>query len=168
MSKTSESRRVWGIRAGKKGDAHELFLEEKVIGLADAGLGDLAKIAPTRDAYYSAYRALHPDETSTGSAGIAGKFFRFAQEVKIGDLIAYPALSDKKIYIGEVIGDYSFIRTSAFPHQRTVCWRFVIPKAHFSPNAQFELGAARTFFEFKKNVAELIRKIEDGAVTRFT
>jgi len=167
MSKAIESRRVWVIRAGKKG-AHKLFLESSVIALADAGLGDLTIFAPTRDALYSAYRALHPSETSNGSAGIVGKYFRFAQEVKIGDLIAYPALPDKKIYIGEVTGDYSFIRTSEFPHQHSVRWAFIIPKADFSRNAQFELGAARTFFEFKRNMAELVRKIEDGVVTRFT
>ncbi len=166
MSKTKQSQRVWVIRAGKNGDAHKLFLESSVFALADAGLGDLTNLDPTRDAFYTVYRECHPDETESGSAGIAGKYFRFAQEVQIADLIVYPALPDKNIYVGEVTSLYSFSQASEFPHQRKVRWQFVIPKADFSRVAQYELGAARTFFEFKKNVQELMRKIDDGAVTR--
>ena len=167
MKTDNNSQRVWAIRAGRGGEAHELFLNSRVIVLADAGLGDLTKVKPTRDAFYAIYREMHPDETPSGSAGIVGKFFRFAQEVKIGDLVVYPALSDKNIYIGEVTGSYSFVTISRFPHQRRVQWNYVIPKFEFSQSSIYELGAARTFFEFKRNMQELKRKINSGSLTCF-
>ncbi|MFH1235962.1 MAG: hypothetical protein V1685_03420 [Parcubacteria group bacterium] len=159
--KIKKTRRLWGIRAGKGGEAHKQFLDRSVIALADAKLSDLSKIEPTRESFYSAYRKLHPDETRTGSAGIAGKFFRFTHEVVKGDFIVYPALSEKLVYVAEVTGKYMYVKTSEFPHQRTVKWKYVIPKKELSQSARYELGAARTFFEFKKNREELMAKMSD-------
>ncbi len=158
---------IWGIRAGKSGEAHDLFIDEGVIALSDADLGNLANLPKSRDAFYKAYREKHPDQTRTGSAGIGGKFFRFVYEVSVGDLIVYPALPDKTIYVGSVTGDYTFARNSSLPHQRSVLWKFVISKSDFSLPARYELGAARTFFEFKKNAKELLEKIGDKGTATF-
>lgn len=171
MKKKSKSesvtQRIWGIRAGKGGDAHDLFLSDGVIALADAELGNLNKLPKLREEFYTAYRKKHPEETRTGSAGIGGKFFRFAHEISIGDLVVYPALRDKTVYIGSVTGDYVFDKASPFPHKRSVVWKYMIPKSEFSLSARYELGAARTFFEFKKNAQELLVRIGNKAVARF-
>jgi restriction system protein len=159
--------RIWGIRAGKNGEAHNLFVSEFVIALSDAELGNLAKLPKSREDFYKVYRKKHPDETRTGSAGIGGKFFRFIYEIRVGDLIVYPALSDKMIYVGSVSGEYNFEKTSPFPHQRSVAWKFMIPKGDFSLAARYELGAARTFFEFKKNSKELLARIGDKSTAPF-
>ncbi len=163
----SREARIWGIRAGKGGEAHDLFIGECVIALADADLGNLAKLPKSREDFYTAYRKNHPEETRTGSAGIGGKFFRFIHEVHVGDLIVYPALSDKMIYVGDIFGDYAFNNASLFPHQRPVVWKFMIPKSDFSLAARYELGAARTFFEFKKNAKELLARIGDKSAAPF-
>jgi predicted Mrr-cat superfamily restriction endonuclease len=163
----SRDARIWGIRAGRGGEAHELFVGEGVIALSDAELGNLAKLPKSRDDFYNAYRKKHPEATRTGSAGIGGKFFRFIYEVRVGDLVVYPALSDKTIYVGSVSGDYGFDKTSPFPHQRSVVWKFMIPKSDFSLAARYELGAARTFFEFKKNAKEMIARIGDKSAAPF-
>lgn len=159
--------RIWGLRAGKKGRAHKNFIEESMIVLEDAEMGDLAELEDTRDSFYSKYRGLHPDDTRTGSAGIAGKFFRFAVEMAKGDLIVYPALPDKQIYVGEITGEYHYVSDSEFPHQRAVKWKYVIPKSELSTQARYELGAARTLFEIKRNRDELLRRIGSEGVTRF-
>jgi restriction system protein len=163
----SRDARIWGIRAGKGGEAHDMFLTQMVIALADAGLGNLAKLSNSRDDFYTVYRKKHPDETTTGSAGIGGKFFRFIHEVNVGDLVVYPAISDKTIYVGNVTGDYAFDQVSPFPHKRSVVWKVIIPKSEFSLAARYELGAARTFFEFKKNVKELLARIGDKSAALF-
>lgn len=155
-------RRFWGIRAGQGGDAHKLFLYNNVIALKDAGLGDLTKLEAIRDSFYSAYRKLHPDETRTGTAGIAGKYFRFIHEVAIGDFVVYPALIDKMYYVGEITSDYIFIDNSDYKHQRTVKWYYAVPKDKLSKRACQELNAARTFFEFKNNTQNLIEMMNDN------
>ncbi len=151
--------RFWVIRAGKKGAAQELFLEKNTIALAGSELNDLSKIKPTRESFYALYRKLHPDETRAGSSGIAGKFFRFKNEILIGDIVLYPELVEKLVYIGKITGAYKFIKSSEYPHQRTVKWKYAIPKIGFTQSARYELGAARTFYEFKKNKQELIEKM---------
>jgi restriction system protein len=167
MMTVQQTQIAWGIRAGKEGDAHGLFIDKGVIALADAGLGDLSKLEATRDAFYRAYRELHPDESRTGSAGVAGKFYRFIHEVKVGDLIIYPSVVDKQVYVGEVSGEYEYVRRADYPHQRKVKWKWVVPKDALSQPAKYELGAARTFFQLKKNVAEVIRKTKESSVQRF-
>ena len=159
---------MWGIRAGKNGSGHDVFMQSSVIALEDAAMEDLSKLAPNREHFYEKYRKLHPGDTRAGSAGIAGKFFRFAVEVQKGDLVVYPCLMDKCVYIGKVIGTYEYKKDhNQFPHQRHVKWKFVIPKSHFSMQARYELGAARTFFEFKNNADELRNKITSEGVVRF-
>lgn len=158
--KSNSDARFWAIRAGKGGDAHKLFLENGVIALEDAGLGDLSSFEATREHFYDAYRKLHPNETQTGTAGIGGKFYRFIHEISVGDCIVYPALADKRVYVAEVTGEYNFDVSSMYPHQRTVQWTHSIPKSELSKRACQELGAARTFFEVKNNICEIKQKID--------
>jgi restriction system protein len=158
--------RIWVIRAGKRGEAHGLFLREKIIALADSGMGDLTKIERVREAFYAAYRRAHPDDTKIGSAGIGGKFFRFLDEVTVGDLVVYPVFKQKTIYIGTVLSDYAFDMTSYFPHRRLVRWERVISNAELSQALKYELGAARTFFEVKNNAKELRSMIAAGTGSR--
>jgi predicted Mrr-cat superfamily restriction endonuclease len=150
------------------GRAHGLFIDENLIVLEDAEMGDLGALEATRDTFCLQYRGLHPEETRSGSAGVAGKFFRYAVEMVKGDLVVYPALPDKQVYVGEITGDYHFVEGSDYPHQRRVKWKFIIPKSELSMQAQYELGAARTLFEFKRNRDELLKRISGEGVTRFT
>jgi restriction system protein len=154
--------KMWGIRAGKGGEAHQLFIEGGIIALEDAGLGNLHKLNKSRDSFYAAYRKIHSDETRAGSAGIAGKFFRFLHQIMVGDLAVYPATKEKTIYIGEITGDYTYLKSSNYPHRRSVRWTYAISKGQLSKSAQYELGAARTFFELKRNKQELLSKCKSS------
>jgi restriction system protein len=147
----------WVIRAGKKGEAHNLFLKMSFIVLSDPGLGDLKKIAPKRHSFYDAYRNVRPEEARSSIAGIGGKFFRFVHEVQIGDKIVYPSLIDRQIYIGSVKSKYQYDlkMSSNFTHKRKVKWEYFFPWNLLPENARRELNAARTFFKFKRNHEEI-------------
>lgn len=168
MSQSTETN-MWVIRAGIGGSAHHLFLEDGVIALADVRLGNLLKIAGTRDAFYSVYRKLYPDKSRSESAGIGGKFSRFVHAIEVGDLVLYPSLRDKTIYIGQVLGDYLFDKSDSegFPHRRTVKWNYMVPKGEFSRAAFYELGTARTFFRFSNHTDEVMQKIADKSTLQF-
>ena len=45
---------IWGIHAGKTGDADTLFLKGNTIGIGWDPMGDLAAIPPNRDAFKAA------------------------------------------------------------------------------------------------------------------
>jgi 5-methylcytosine-specific restriction protein B len=144
---------VWVIRAGQGGDAHELFLKQNVIALSDAGLGNLHKLRDNREAFYDAYSSLHPDAARMSITGVAGKFYRFAYEVIVGDIIVYPSLADSQVHLGVVTGRYRFseCNDADYPHQRSVTWQCAIPKLSLPEPVRREMGAARTFFRIKRH-----------------
>lgn len=156
---------AWGIRAGKNGEAHDLFIKCSLIVLSDADLGDLRLLPKERSAFYDAYGSRHSEEGRVAIRGIGGKFFRFVHEVQIGDLMLYPCIRDKQIYVGEVTGAYYYDHSHDlnFPHRRTIKWLVALPKKSISEFARRELGAARTFFCFKTHMKEiqqlLVRKL---------
>jgi predicted Mrr-cat superfamily restriction endonuclease len=153
----------WVIRAGKNGEAHDIFLKKSLIVLSDPGLGDLEKLPAKRESFYKAYGNIRPEETRTGITGIGGKFFRFVHEVKVGDQIIYPSLIDKLIYVGAVKSKYKYdIKMSSnFTHKRQVKWEYYFPKRLLSEYARRELNAARTFFQLKKNYDEIRKTFAD-------
>jgi len=159
------TKKIWVIRAGKKGDAHELFMNQGYIVLQAQKMGDLRKLAKNRKAFYGAYAANHPDDGSVSVSGIGGKFFRFEHEIRVGDLIVYACIFDKMIYIGKVKGEYFFDTASNndFPHRRQVQWKGCFPKNILSESARRELGAARTLFAIKKNLPEILQTISKKA-----
>lgn len=154
------SERIWVVRAGRRGKAHELFIQEQLIALEDADMGDLTNLCNSRHSYLEKYRQYHPDDTNTGAAGISGKYFRFANEISIGDSVLYPSTSTRQVFYGVVESAYKFYSNSNYPHQRGVRWLRMLPKAAFSTQSCYELGAARTLFEFKRNRNELESLLE--------
>ena len=155
MRYSQTPKRMWAIRAGIKGTAHPFFVQKRLICLADPGIGDLRKIIKDRSAFYACYSRLHPRGSPVAVKGIGGKFFRFIHEIHLGDLIIYPALKQRRIYLGEVAGEYRFSQGyKEFPHQRAVNWLLNFPKASLSVSAGRELGAARTLFEIRRHREE--------------
>ena len=156
-----ENRRMWGIRAGIRGSAHSWFIQHNVVGLSDPGMGDLRKISPDRNSFYTAYRRLRPGETKLGIAGIGGKFYRFTHEINIGDLVVYPSSIENWVYVGRVVGEYRYLtkQIKNLPHQRNVKWLCNFGKVQLSKTAQRELGSARTFFEVKRHSLEISRLV---------
>ncbi|MEJ2622967.1 MAG: restriction endonuclease, partial [Pseudolabrys sp.] len=88
----------------------------------------------------------------------AGTLFRFAHEMKEGDLIIYPSKLDRMVNFGTVHGDYQYVPNidPVFPNRRTVKWFKHIPRANFSQNALHEIGSAVTLFQVKNNAEEFL------------
>ena len=161
---------MWVISTGKMSEAHSLFLEFNLMALNEPGLGDLKALKPEREAFYRAYRCCDPKNTRTGISGIGGKYFRFVYEVKTGDMVLFPSLLDYQVYFGYVISAYSYNTEIDynFPHQRSVRWTLSFDKSKLSEWAKRELGAARSFFEFKRNIEEVLDMIDKGLVKKIS
>jgi predicted Mrr-cat superfamily restriction endonuclease len=155
------TRPLWVIRAAKHPDAHSLFTKQNVVALEDQGLGDLKKLKKDREAFYSAYRTLQPNDSQVSIAGIAGKFFRFAHETTEGDFVLYPATKEKRIYVATVVSSYRYDASlsAAYPHQRQVKWLGSFANSALSQTARQELGAARMLFQLKRHDKEVRRLV---------
>jgi len=165
--KDDACRIAWVIRAGIGGNADNRFITKKRLALSDPGLGDLSRIEPNRESFYRAYESVRPEDTRAAVTGIGGKFFRFAHQMQLGDVVLYPSSKTREVHVGVVIGKYMFAeRDVEFPHQRKVRWMASFPKSSLSRTAQYELGAARTLFRYKRHLSEILQKIRKAKGSR--
>ena len=158
---------LWGIHAGKTGDADTLFLKQKRIALGWAAMGDLTALNPDREAFKSRVAHCYPEIKLGAIPNNAGQLFRFVHEMKTGDFVAYPSKQDRKIYLGRVTGDYKYEPTSSpgYPNTRSVEWLKDVPRTKFSQGALHEIGSAMSFFQIKNYSDEFYAVIEGKPVT---
>jgi len=78
---------IWGIHAGRTGDADTLFMKKSVVALGWDELGDLSKLAADRDAFKAGVAKAYPDDKAGAIPVNAGQLFRFVHEIKTGDIL---------------------------------------------------------------------------------
>jgi len=155
MSATPQT--IWGIHAGRTGDAHTLFLQRGVIAIGWKAMGDLSMIPATRDAFKAAYSKAHPNDKPAAIPNNAGQPFRFLHEMKKGDLVVYPSKVDRQINIGQITGDYVYDpKSDGDPNLRPVKWMKVVPRPTFSEGALHEVGSNLSLFQIKHHADEFL------------
>lgn len=154
---------VWGIHAGRTGDADLLFLKQNCIAIGWDAMGDLSRLAAERDAFKQRYVQAYPNAKKGGIATVSGVPFRFLHEMKVGDLVAYPSKQDKYIHIGRIEGGYRYESTGekGYPHRRKVKWLKHVPRLEFTQGALYEIGSALSLFQIK-NYADEFRAVLEG------
>jgi restriction system protein len=163
---------VWGIHAGRTGDADAQFLKKGVVALGWRALGDLAQLKPDRDAFKAAVSRHFPHFKPGAIPTSAGQLYRFVHEMKEGDLIVYPSKRDRKVYVGRIIGPYRFDPSLAaaegegegYPNIRPVKWLASQPRAAFTQGALYEIGSAMSFFQVRTYADEFRAAAEGKAV----
>jgi restriction system protein len=157
---------IWGIHAGRTGDADVLFLKQNCIALGWDAMGDLSELPPDREAFKQRYVQAYPDAKKGGIATVSGVPFRFLHEMKQGDLVAYPSKQDKQIHIGRIVGEYRYepAGEKGYPHRRKVKWLKHVPRLDFTQGALYEIGSALSLFQIK-NYADEFRAVVEGKDT---
>lgn len=153
---------LWGIHAGKTGDADKLFLEKKVIAIGWDKMGDLSNLKTReefKECYAQTYQVSNPPKIATS----AGQPYRFVHEVQVGDLVVYPSKSNHEVHIGEITGKYTYRPSvsSGYPNQRDVKWLKKFPRTRFTQGALYEIGSAMSLFQVK-NYADEFREALEG------
>lgn len=153
---------LWGIHAGRTGDADSLFRTKSVIALGWSRMPDLTKLAPTRDDFKRAFVQAYPETTGGAIPTSAGQLFRFVHEMKRGDLVAYPSKRERQIHIGRITGDYVFSDSNetTYTHQRPVTWVKSVPRTYFSQGALYEIGSALSLFQIRNYIDEYLAAID--------
>lgn len=156
---------LWGIHAGRTGDADSLFLKKHCIAIGWARMGDAATLKPDRESFKAKVAELYADAKPGAIPNYAGQFFRFVHEMKPGDLVVYPSKRDRLVYLGRIAGGYEYDpkTESTYPHRRKVEWLKSVPRTHFTQGALYEIGSAMTLFAVK-NYADEYRAALEGKV----
>lgn len=149
---------LWGIHAGKTGDADRLFLKRGYVAIGWAKMGDLGTLAPDREAFKERLAQAYPD-TKPGAIPVnAGQMYRFVHEVQQGDIAVYPSKRDRQVHLGRITGPYQYDPKlePGYPNLRPVEWVRAIPRTKFSQGALYEIGSAMSLFQVKNYADEFI------------
>lgn len=156
-------RTIWGVHMGRE---HGLDPVEKgYVAIGWHRLGDLSAIPPNRDAFKAAYVRAYPDESPGKVRVAAGVPFRFAVEMKRGDVVIFPSKPDRMVNIGVIEGDYRYVPNAPFdkPNFRSVKWLKHIPRSTFSQAALNEIGSFVTLFSVTTNADEFLAALSGEA-----
>ena len=139
---------VWGIHAGKTGDADSLFLKKNIVALGWQAMGDIGKLPGERESFKNKVAETYPNWKPGKIPNSAGQLFRFTHEMKVGDYVVYPSKRDRQIHIGQVTGEFEFKPdlNESYPQTRAVKWLKHLPRITFSQGALYESGSALSFF----------------------
>ena len=163
---TTQGLVVWGIHAGATGDADVLFMQGKCVAIGWDELGDLSSLGKNRDALKKKLAEVYPDMKPGAIPVAAGQLFRFVNEMKAGDIIAYPSKANRRIYLGRLVGDYQYQTEGypGYPNRRAVEWIREVPRTDFSQGTLYEIGSAMSLFKVTNHADEFMRAIEGSAV----
>jgi len=156
---------LWGIHAGKTGDADSLFLGQNCVAVGWSSVGDLRPLKD-REGIKARITSVYPDKKAGAVPNNAGQLYRFAFEMKPGDLVAYPSKRDRQIHLGRVEGEYRYDPKiePGYPHLRSVKWLKAVPRTHFSQGALYEIGSAMSLFLIKNYADEFHSALDGQAV----
>ena len=155
-----EDRPIWGIHMGlEHGDRP---IVDSYIAIGWDAVGNLGQLSATRDAYKNAVAKAYPMSKPGAVPVFAGTLFKFANDMKIGDLVIYPSKPDRMVNIGKISGNYTFslMPDAKSPNRRSVVWIKQLPRAHFSQSALNEIGSAVTLFQVTTNADEFLAAIK--------
>jgi restriction system protein len=154
---------IWGIHAGRTGDADQLFLNKNYVAIGWSEMGDLGALAADRDSFRAAVAKCYPTQKPGAIPNYTGQLFRFVHEMKPGDIVAYPSKRDRQIHIGKVTGPYQHNPSLdvGYPNLHAVQWLRAIPRTQFTQGALYEIGSAMSLFQIK-NYADEYRAALEG------
>ena len=164
---SGEDKTLWGIHAGRLGDADSLFLKRKVIAIGWDEMGDITSIGADREALKAKISETYPKAKPGAIPGTAGQLFRFVNEMQPGDLVVYPSKIDRHVHIGRIAGEYRYDPSlnPEYPNLRDVEWLGEFPRTRFSQGALYEIGSALTLFQVKNYADEFLAALAGEAPT---
>lgn len=158
---------IWGIHAGKTGDADSLFLNHGYVALGWDEMGDLAALPPNRDAFKEAVDTAYPNYKPGAIPVAAGQLVRFVHYLHIDNLVVYRSKITRKIHIGRITGSYEYRPDiePGYPHVRSAKWLTSVDLTKVTQGALYELGSAMSLFQLKNYTDEWLRQLQGESTT---
>lgn len=125
-----EDKPIWGIHMGW--DHGSRPVQEGYVAIGWKSVGNLAQLTPNREAFKQAVAKSYPKAKPGAIPVNAGTLYKFAVEMKKGDLVVYPSKPDRMVNLGTIESDYIYEASSSDlegPNRRKVKWigRFLAP-----------------------------------------
>jgi len=151
----------WLIRAGSRGEDESAVLSKNLAIIGHNEFPDLVGLKST-DQIAKAYKG--PPATQKSITARAAQLDKFANQAKVGDLVALPLkLKKGMVALGFIKGPYAFSQiNSVGRHTRPVEWVTQIPRTSFEQDLLDSLGAFSTVAPITRNGA--LERLESLAV----
>lgn len=151
---------IWGVHMAR--DHGTLPIDKGYVAIGWHRMGDFSQVPPTREGFKAAYVRAYPNEKPGKVPVAAGVPFRFAVEMKPGDVVIYPSKQDRMVNIGVIDGPYEYVANAPVdcPNRRKVKWLKHIARTSFSQSALNEIGSAITLFRVTSNADEFLAALE--------
>jgi len=153
---------AWGVHMAEwSGDEP---IDNGYVAIGWPEMGDIFGIPADREAYKKALANAYPDKKKGAIPVDAGTLFKFAHEVKKGDLIIHPSKHNRMVNIGYATDKKWHKRDDAkgsedVPNFLEVDWLGAFPRSDFSQSALNEIGSFLTLFRVRKHDNEFLAKI---------
>lgn len=149
--------KVWGIHT----QDDRLFLDENVIAIGWKAMGDLSTIKQDKDSFKEKYKTVYPSASKNSVGNCVGSLFRFAVEMKVGDIVVFPSKCNREINIGKVESEYFFDGSEAeYVQKRKIKWLKHLPRTAFTQGALYEVGAFTSCFSVSKYADEFLKTLD--------
>lgn len=136
---------IWGIHAGSHGEAESLF-DQGVIAISWQEVGDLRSLPNSQGVIKQRVIKTYPDVKPGSWPGTAGMLYRFAHQMKPGDLVINRSKVHKYFRIGRITGDYDYKSGVVYAHQRKTEWIQTAEPSEITQGALYEAGSALSLF----------------------
>ncbi len=129
-------------------------------------LGSLLVQGEDKAAFRARFEAAFPERAGLDKTVAVSLLYRFAREMRRGDLIVYRSYADAQVRLGEVTGDYAYLGDGE--HRRDVTWRKTLPQSRFSAAALREIGysSPAPLFPVKCHADEFLDALGLGRAAR--
>lgn len=144
---------VWVVRAGKYGEGEEFAINNGLVGI-DFGLRLSVAEFASRDVLLADLLTIgeYSGDGEKRAPSSASQLWRFANELKPGDVVVLPRKRPKVVAVGKIAGDYRYEPHHIFPHVRSVEWSAIdIPRASFDEDLRYSFGGLLTVFQVNRN-----------------
>ncbi|MFH1807089.1 MAG: restriction endonuclease [Pseudomonadota bacterium] len=157
------SRAFWGLHMSTRHGTAPV--DQGYVTIGWPNMGDLSKLEPTRDAFKEKFKLVDEGAKEGAIPVQAGVLYRFAHEMQVGDLVAYPSKLDRMIHIGRITSAYQYRPDAPYNclHRREVEWLRHVPRSEFSQSALHEIGSAITLFSINNNTEEFMAALAGEA-----
>lgn len=153
---------TWGIHMPASVGSDPI--DRGYVSLGWPAMGDIFALPASRDVFKKRLAEVHPEKKAGSIPVDAGTLYKFAHEVKAGDLIVYPSKHDRMVNIGRATGQKWHKSANVdwhedLPNHLGVDWLAHLPRDAFSQTALNEIGSFITLFRIREHKSEFQTKI---------
>jgi restriction system protein len=145
---------LWVVRAGRHGEQEETAIRERLVCHAWNELPDYSAF-PTKDELRSLYKKTYPGESEKQVNAGLGQVWRFARDIREGDLVALPLKTESAFEFGRITGEYQYKKVAPnVMHIRSVEWLKKVSRSVLPKEILDAMNASMTVFRVYRNDAE--------------